>query len=154
MRALAAFKGDSLSLAGLDEPPAELARLLPEFSCKTLSLHPWEYFLGSRRPVTPADARLVAAYAGRLGKTCVLPKITGFETPDAVEVATILAASPGSLSLPNLERISSSTLAALISSRNVELPPIELLELIPEPNGGSTDDFVVPKDFPTRKRRE
>lgn len=154
VRALAAFKGDSLTLAGLDEPPAELARRLPEFSCKTLSLHPWEYFLGSRRPVTPADARLVAAYAGRLGKTCVLPKITGFETPEAVEIATILAASPGSLSLPNLERISSSTLAALISSRNVELPPIELLELIPEPNGGSTDDFVVPKDFPTRKRRE
>jgi hypothetical protein len=153
VRALAAFKGDSLSLARLDEPPAELARLLPEFSCKTLSLFPWEYFLGSRRPVTPADARLVAAYAGRLGKTCVLPGITGFETLEAVEIATILAASPGSLSIPNLKRISSSTLAALIRNRNVELPPIEFIELIPEPDGGFTDDFVVPEDFPTRKRR-
>jgi hypothetical protein len=153
VRALAAFKGDSLSLAGLDEPPAELARLLPEFLCKTLSLYPWEYYLGSRQPVTPADARLVAAYAGRLGKTCVLPKITGFETPDAVEVAEILAAAPGLLSIPNLKRVSPRTLTALIEKGNIELPPIEFIELIPEPDDGSTDDFVVPKDFPARKSR-
>jgi len=151
VRALAAFKGDSLSLAGLEEPPAELARLLPEFACQKLSLHPWEYFLGGRQPVTPADARLVAAYAGRLGKTCVLPGIEGFETPAAVEIATMLAASPGSLSIPNLKRVSPKTLTALIEKRNIELPPVESLQLIEEPDGSFTDDFVIPENFPTRR---
>jgi len=151
VRALAAFKGDSLSLAGLEEPPAELARLLPEFACQKLSLHPWEYFLGGRQPVTPADARLVAAYAGRLRKTCVLPGIEGFETPDAVEIATMLAASPGSLSIPNLKRVSPKTLTALIEKGNIELPPVESLQLIEEPDGSFTDDFVIPENFPTRR---
>ena len=152
VRALAAFKGESLSLAGLEEPPAELAGLLPEFACKNLSLHPWEFYLGGKQPVTPADARLVAAYAGRLGKTCVLPKITGFETPDAVEVAEILAAAPGSLSIPNLKRVSPRTLTALIEKGNIELPPIEFIELIQEPDGSPTDDFMVPKGFQLRQK--
>jgi len=154
VRALAAFKGDSLSLAGLVEPPAGLAALLPEFACKNLSLHPWEYYLGSRQPVTPADARLVAAYAGRLRKTCVLPGIEGFETPRAIEIARILAASPGSLSIPNLRRVSPRTLSALIERDNVELPPIEFIELILEPDGSFNDDFVIPENFPARGRRE
>ena len=153
VRALATFKGDNLSLAGLEEPPAELARLLPEFACKKLSLHPWEYYLGSRQPVTTADARLVAAYAGRLGKTCVLPGITGFETPAAVEIANTLAASTGLLSIPNLKRVSPRSLTALIEKGNIELPPIESIELIQEPEGGPTDDFVIPDNFPERGRR-
>ena len=153
VRALAKIPGDRLSLTGLEEPPAGLAERLPEFTCKNVSLHPWEWNLGRSRPVTKADARLLAAYATRLGKTCVVPGIAGFETPEAVEIATILAGSPGSLSIPNLERISSRALAALIRNGNVELPPIEVIELIPEPDGGFSDDFVVPEDFPTRKRR-
>ena len=103
--------------------------------------------------MTTADARLLAAYAPRLGKTCVLPGITGFETPEAVPIPTILAASPGTFPIPNLGRISSRTLTALIRTGNIELPPIEVIELIAEPDGGFTDDFVVPKEFPTRKRR-
>jgi hypothetical protein len=153
VRALAAFKGDSLSLAGLQEPTDELTRLLPEFACKKLSLHPWEWNLGRSDPVTPADARLVAAYAGRLEKKLVLPGITGFETPAAVEVAKTLAASSGSLSLPNLRLVSPRTLTALIEKGNIELPPIEALELIQEPDGSFTDDFVIPENFPTRGRR-
>jgi hypothetical protein len=103
--------------------------------------------------VTTADARLLAAYVSRLGKTCVVPGITGLESPEAVEIATILAASRGSFSIPNLERISPRTLAALIRTGNVELPPIDVIDLIPDAEGGFTDDFVVPEDFPTRKRR-
>jgi hypothetical protein len=153
VRALAAFKGDRLSLAGFEEPPAALAELLPDFACKTVSLHPWEYVLGRSRPVTTADARLVAAYAARLGKTCVLPGITGFETRDAVEIAKTLAASTGSLSIPNLKLVSPRTLTALIAKGNIELPPIDFIELIQEPDGSFTDDFVVPKEFPQRGRR-
>jgi hypothetical protein len=153
VRALAAFPGERLSLSGLQEPSAALTELLPAFRCKNLSLHPWEWNLGRIRPVTTADARLVAAYAGRLGKTCVLPGITGFETPMAVEIANALAASTGSLSIPNLTRVSPRTLTALIGKGNIELPPVDVIELIPEPDGSFTDDFVVPENFPTRKRR-
>jgi hypothetical protein len=153
VRALAAFKGDSLKLAGLEEPPAELARLLPEFACKKFDIHPWEFYLGGRQPMTTVDARLAAAYAGRLGKTCVLPGITGFETPEAVEIATTLAASPGTLSIPNLKRVSARTLRALIATGNVTLPPIEMLTLIGEPDGSPSDDFVIPENFPSRNRR-
>jgi hypothetical protein len=157
VRELATFKGDDLylSLSGLEETPAELARLLPEFACKklSLSLFPWEINLGRTQPVTPADARLVAAYAARLGKTFELSGITGFETPDAVEIANTLAASTGSLSIPNLKRVSPKSLTALIEKGNIELPPIESIELIQEPDGGPTDDFVIPGDFPGRGRR-
>jgi hypothetical protein len=152
-RALAGFKGDNLSLAGLREPSAELTRLLPEFACKKLSLHPWEWNLGRSDPVTLADARLVAAYAARLGKTCVLPGITGFETPAAVEVAKTLAASSGSLSIPNLKLVSPKTLTALIANGNIELPPLEAIELIEEPDGSFTDDFVIPDNYPRQQRR-
>jgi len=152
-RALAAFKGDSLSLAGLVEPPAELARLLPEFRCKTLSLHPWEWNLGRTRPVTSADARLLAAYARRLKKTCVLPGIAGLETPEAVEIARILADAPASFSIPNLRLVSPRTLTVLIRNGNVELPPLDAIELVAEPDGSPTDDFVIPDDFPARGRR-
>jgi hypothetical protein len=153
VRALAVFPGERLSLTGLVEPPAGLADLLPGFTCKNVSLHPWEWNLGRSRPVTTADARLLAAYASRLGKTCSVPGITGFETPEAVEIATILAASPGAFSIPNLERISPRTLTALVKNGNVELPPIDVIDLIPEAEGGFKDDFVVPEDFPARKRR-
>jgi hypothetical protein len=154
IQTLTAFKGDQLSLAGLEEPPPGLADLLPEFACKNLSLYPWEYFLGSRQPMTPADARLAAAYATRLRKTCGLPGITGFETPEAVEIATTLAASPGTFSIPNLRRISPRTLTALIEKGNIELPPIELIELIGEPDGSVNDDFVIPENYPARGRRK
>jgi hypothetical protein len=147
LRALAAFKGESLSLPGLQEPPAPLAELLPEFVCTKLSLHPWEWMLGRTRPVTTADARLAAAYAGRLGKTCVLPGITGFETADAVEIAEILAGSPGSLSIPNLKRASPRTLAALIAKGNIKLPPSEFLELIQEPDGNCTFDQGIARSM-------
>lgn len=153
VRALAAFSGDPLSLVGLQEPPAALTKLLPEFKCKNLSLHPWEWNLGRSRPVTTADARLLAAAVRRLGKTCVVPGITGFETPEAVEIATILADSQGSLAIPNIKRISPRTLTALIRNGNVELPPIEFMELIPEPDGNITDQLVVPEDFPGRGSR-
>jgi len=133
VRALATFKGDRLSIA-LQEPPEGLAELLPEFQCKTLSLHPWEWNLGRIRPVTPANARLAAAYAARLGKTCVLPGITSLEGSDAVEIASILASSKGLLSLPNLKRIPARTLAALIANDNVEIPLIDSIEIIPEPS--------------------
>jgi hypothetical protein len=82
-----------------------------------------------------------------------LPGLTAFVAPDAVAVATALAARKGPLQLPNLQNISPKTLTALIAKEDVEIPLIETLELIPEPDGSVTDDFVIPEDFAERQRQ-
>jgi hypothetical protein len=74
-----------------------------------------------------------------------LNSITAFDSPDSVAVAKALATREGPLALLNLKKISPKTLSALIEKRDVELPLIELLELIPEPDGNTTDDFVIPE---------
>jgi hypothetical protein len=65
-------------------------------------------------------------------------------------VAKALASRQGPLALPNLKKISPKTLSALIEKEDVEIPRIETLELIPEPDGSPTDDFVVPEGFQQR----
>ena len=52
-----------------------------------------------------------------------------------------------------LKRVSPRTLTALIENGNIELPPSESLELIAEPDGSFTDDFVIPENYPARGRR-
>ena len=81
-----------------------------------------------------------------------LPGLTAFADRDAVAVATALATREGRLALPHLEKISPQTLTALIAKRDVEIPRIETLELIPEPDGSAMDDFVIPEDFAERQR--
>jgi len=36
---------------------------------------------------------------------------------------------------------------------DVELPRIETLQIIPEPDGSPTDDFVIPEEFQLRQNR-
>jgi hypothetical protein len=60
----------------------------------------------------------------------------------------------GHLSLSKLERISAKALLALIEKEDVEIPPIETLELIPEPDGSTTDDFVIPGAFQQRQQEQ
>jgi hypothetical protein len=79
-----------------------------------------------------------------------LPGVTGFESPDSVAVAKALAMRKGSLSLPNLKRISPKTLSALLEGEDVSIPLIERLELIPEPDGSPNDDFLIPERLPKR----
>jgi hypothetical protein len=81
-----------------------------------------------------------------------LESVTAFESPDSVAIAKALAARKGPLSLPNLKRISPKTLTALIEKEDVEIPPIETLELIPEPDGSPTEDFVIPEGFQGRRK--
>ena len=76
-----------------------------------------------------------------------LHSLTAFESIDSVAIARVLATRKGRLSLSNLKKISPKTLTALIEKRDVEIPLIETLELIPEPDGSTTDDFVIPDDF-------
>jgi len=71
-----------------------------------------------------------------------------------VAIAKVLATRKGPLSLPNLKKISPKTLSALIAKEDVEIPLIETLELIPEPDGSATEDFVIPTEFETRQQRQ
>jgi hypothetical protein len=83
-----------------------------------------------------------------------LPGITAFEAVDSVAVAAALATRKGRLSLPNLKKISPKTLSALIEKEDVHIPRIDMLELIPEPDGSPTEDFVVPERFRERQDRQ
>jgi hypothetical protein len=74
-----------------------------------------------------------------------LPNLKTIDSPDSIAIAQALATRKGPLSLPNLKKISPETLTALIAKEDVQIPLIETLELIPEPDGGATDDFVIPQ---------
>lgn len=141
-RALAAFKGSLLSLGGLRALDADAARAVAAFKGRNLTL-------GGLRKLDADAARALAAFKGGLTL-----RVTAFESPDSVAVAKALAAHKGPLKLPNLEKISPKTLTALITKDDVEIPLLQTLELIPEPDGGETEDFVIPKAFEERQRRQ
>jgi len=95
------------------------------------------------------DAETAKALAG-YGKGPLL--LNGLTTLDA-DAAKALATCKGPLSLPNLKKISPKTLSALIAKEAVEIPLIETLSLIPEPDGGATKDVVIPKELEERQKR-
>jgi hypothetical protein len=70
-----------------------------------------------------------------------------------VAVAQARAARKGPLCLKQLNTISPKTLTALMQKEDVELPRIETLQIIPEPDGSPTDDFVIPEEFQLRQNR-
>jgi len=78
--------------------------------------------------------------------------LTAFGEPDSVAVARALATRTGSLVLPALKKISPKTLSALIEKQDVDIPLLESLELIPEPDGSTTDDFIIPEWLEERQR--
>jgi len=83
-----------------------------------------------------------------------LPNLTGLDTADSVAVAQALATRKGPLSLPSLKKISPKTLTALIGKRDVEIPLIETLDIIPEPDGSATEDFVIPEWLEDRQKQK
>jgi hypothetical protein len=169
--ALAGFKGSTLSLDGLATLSPEAATALAgsrsnELSLRRLaSLSPeaagaLEEYAGfirfpeevqkdfaARYPLNPDNARTLArVFNGNLSAITVL------DSPDSVAVAEALATYKGRLSLPNLKKISPQTLSILIEKEDAIIPLIETLELIPEPDGSPTDDFVIPKGFRERQQ--
>jgi hypothetical protein len=98
--------------------------------------------------LTPAAAAALAACPQWDGQ---LRAITALDTPDAVAVASALATKAGPLALPRLQRISPKTLAALIAKHDVQIPRIETLTLIAEPDGSPTEDVAIPREFLDRQ---
>jgi hypothetical protein len=92
-------------------------------------------------PSVRQEGSMAAAKDGQL------PAITALESPDSITIAKALATRKGPLSLANLERISPKTLSALIAKEDIDIPPVESLELILEPDGSVTEDFVIPEGF-------
>jgi beta-lactamase regulating signal transducer with metallopeptidase domain/ABC-type branched-subunit amino acid transport system substrate-binding protein len=132
-KALAQHKG-LLFLEGLTTLSAEAA--------KALTQHQGQLHLASNSfsgSLTPDDLYLNG--------------LTALDSPDSVAIAQALATRKGPLSLPNLKKISPKTLTALIEKEDVEIPLIETLELIQEPDGSPTEDFVIPEWLEERQKQ-
>jgi hypothetical protein len=151
-KALAGFKGYSLGLDGLTTLDADTAKALAGFK-----VYPWLSLAG----LTTLDAETVTAFAETANalaadkkRPVVLSGITAFDSPDSVAIAEALATYKGRLCLPNLKKISPKTLSALVAKEDVEIPLIETLELIAEPDGSPNDDFVIPEGFKELQERQ
>jgi predicted small lipoprotein YifL len=83
-----------------------------------------------------------------------LLSLAAFDSVDSVEIAQVLATRKGPLLLPNLKQISPRTLSALIVKQDVEIPLVETLEFIAEPDGGPTEDFVIPDWLQQRQKQQ
>ena len=167
-KALAEFKGQGLHLNGLITLDADTAKALTELKCQGLYLNglttldadttkPLAEFKGqvlSLDGLTTLDAATAKALASLKAWDGTLPNLRTIDSPDSVAIATALATRKGPLSLPNLKKISPMTLTALIQKEDVEIPLIETLELIPEPDGGVTDDFVIPQWLEERQKEQ
>jgi hypothetical protein len=104
--------------------------------------------------LTTLSAEAANALAAADGWDGALPKLTALDSPDSVAIAKALATREGRLSLPNLKRASPKTLTALIEKRDVEIPLIVTLELIPEPDGSTTDRVVLPEWLEERQKQQ
>ena len=172
-KALAEFKGD-LFLNGLSTLDAATAKALAEFQGRVLSLNGLTMLdfdtamalaeLSEEHVFMPQDAvqRSITKYSltpdtalmwAKLSKGD-LSAITAFDTPDSVAIAEALATRQGKLSLPNLRKISPKTLVALLKKNDVEIPLVETLELIPEPDGSLNDDVLLPDDVVKGRQRQ
>ena len=132
-----------LPLNGLKSLDAATANALVEFKGQQLTLN-------GLTTLDAATAKTLAALDKWDGN---LSSIVAIESPDSVEIAAALATRKGPLALPNLKKISPKTLAALIEKEDVKIPLIETLELIQEPDGSPTEDFMIPKGFESRQKR-
>ena len=141
-KTLAECKGQYLCLNGVTTLDADIAKTLAEFKGRELWL----------AGLTTLNVATAKALAGSKSWNGQLPRITAIESPDSVEIATALAKREGPLLLPSLTKISPKALTALIEKEDVEIPLIETLELIQEPDGSPTDDFVIPKGFEARQK--
>ena len=166
-RALAGHRGQQLVLAGLTSITPEAIEALAAYDGGRLYLRiqpltpdlvrtlaackAWQPTTETLATLTTDAARVLSDMPQWNGN---LPGITAIDTPDAVEIARILARRRGPVSLPGLKRISPRTLLALIEKEDVFVPLVESLELIPEPDGSPTDDIVLPERFLERQEQQ
>jgi len=146
--ALAGFKGHILHLHGLTALDADTAKALAELQGALTVQQAVRESFAMRYPLTPNTALgLAAVWSGDLSF------ITALDSRDSVAIAQALAKRPGPLSIRNLKKISPKTLTALLKKQDVQIPLLETLELIQEPDGSVTEDFIVPDWLSERESR-
>jgi hypothetical protein len=171
-KALAEFKGQCLALNGLTTLDAAAAKALAEFKGPQM-------FLMGLTTLDAATAKPFAELKGRLYLTKAVTEsfcmknpftpetastwaallqgdmsfVTALDSPDSVAIAQALAKRPGPLSIRNLKKTSPKTLTALLKKEDVQIPLIETLELIQEPDGSVTEDFIAPEWLSERESR-
>ena len=157
-RALAEYPGKGkLCLNGLKRLDAAAASELTRCKCEMLQIAGVLKHLGQETPLTPETVRLAIDHfpaESREVDDYTLPGITALDSRDSIAIAQALASRKGPLSLPNLKRISPKTLSTLIEKEDVEIPLIETLVLIPEPDGSVTEDFLIPEGFQKRQQQK
>ena len=129
-----------LWLSGLATVSDKAAKSLSQHKGPVLSLN----------GLTQLSAEAAKALAAAKSWDGYLPKLTVLDTPQSIAIARALSNRRGPLSIPNLKKISPKALSALVKKEDVEIPLIEKLELIPEPDGSPTEDFVIPEGFIAR----
>jgi hypothetical protein len=145
-KALAQHKG-LLDLHGLTTLSDEATQAIAEFEGQLFLSERFRKDFVAKNPLSPKTARF---YAVMLRGD--LNDVTTLDSPDSVAIAKVLATRKGPLSLPNLKKLSPKTLSALLEKEDIEIPLIETLELIPEPDGSPTGDFVIPEGFQQRQK--
>jgi hypothetical protein len=146
-KALAQHKG-LLDLTGLTTLSDEATQAIAEFEGRLFLSERFRKDFVAKNPLSPKTARF---YAVMLRGD--LNDVTTLDSPDSVAIAKVLATRKGPLSLPNLKKLSPKTLSALLEKEDIEIPLIETLELIPEPDGSPTEDFVIPEGFQQQQKR-
>jgi len=129
-----------LSLKGLKSVDAETAQAIAGYSIGPV-------FLDGLPTISEEAAKDLAAVESWDGH---LVSLTAFSAPDSV--ARALATRTGSLVLPSLKKICPKTLSALIEKQDVDIPLLDSLELISEPDGSTTEDFIIPEWLEERQR--
>ena len=150
--AIARTKANRLALNKLRTIDPETAKSLLQFrgAFHFTALHET---VGQETPLNLDVAKLVCLTANKAPYAVSLPGVTALDAPDSIAIAQLLAKRQGPLALPNLKKISPKTLTALIEKEDVEIPLIETLELIQEPDGSPTEDFVIPEWLEERQRQ-
>ena len=147
--ALAAFGGRQLSLSSLTTLDAEAAAALAKIAGCLYVSEELEWAFCNENPLTlDTVAAWVALTRGNLAG------ITSLDSPDSIAIARALAARKGPLLMPDLRKISPKTLSALTEKEDVEIPLVETLELIPEPDGSPTEDFIAPDWLEERQEKQ
>jgi hypothetical protein len=150
-KALAGSRARRLHLNGLTTLDADAAEALAEFRGDEISMSRVWGMIGKSIALTAGVSRMVCKSGD---SSCILEGVTAIDAPDSVATAKALATRKGPLSLPNLKKISPKTLAALLEKEDVEIPLIETLELIPEPDSSRTEDFVIPEGLQQRQKQQ
>jgi hypothetical protein len=165
-QALAAWKG-GLRLCGLTELNADTAAML-------VACEGWDGMLPAITALDAETTQALAAWKGGLtlcgltelnadtaamlvaceGWDGMLPAVTALEAPDSVAVARTLASCKRPIFLPNLRKISPQALQSLVEKDDVLIPLLDDIEMIPEPDGRASDDFVIPEGFRERQLQQ